>query len=52
MSRPTTTPQPGLRAQWPGVCKRCEEPVSRGDRVVFQRGAYLHVRCASGADDG
>ena len=44
-------PQPGIAAKFPGSCARCDEGIARGDLVVFQRGAYIHVGCASGADD-
>lgn len=43
--------QPGIVANFEGTCPRCPDPISRGDRVVFQRGVYIHVTCASGQDD-
>jgi hypothetical protein len=47
----TRDPQPGIAAQWPSHCPRCDEPIHRNDRVVFVRGRAIHVACANGADD-
>lgn len=44
-------PEPGIAAKFEAACPRCPDPIGRGDRVVFQRGVYIHVGCASGQDD-
>ena len=50
-ARWTGDAQPGIAAQWPGVCPRCDGPINRGDRVYFRRGEACHIGCGSGADD-
>lgn len=50
MSR-ATDPEPGIKAQYATHCARCGEFIDRGERIVFQRGQYIHTSCASGADD-
>lgn len=44
-------PEPGIAAKFHSTCPRCHDDIQRGDRVVFQRGSYIHVDCASGQDD-
>lgn len=46
-----TRPQPGIAARFEAYCGRCGGHIARGDRIVHQRGQYIHVTCASGADD-
>ncbi|HSV38715.1 MAG TPA: hypothetical protein VLI04_08145 [Nocardioidaceae bacterium] len=46
-----TVPEPGIAAKFEAVCPRCSGDIRRGTRVVFQRGVYIHVTCASGQDD-
>lgn len=52
MTRRETDPQPGMVAQWSGDCRKCGEPVVRGEsRIYFHRGDPVHVECAPGADE-
>lgn len=51
MTRQSLDPQPGVVAKYAAECPRCGDLVERGARVAFQRGRYIHVECASGADD-
>lgn len=51
MTRRATDPQPGIVAKYATTCARCGEYVERGSRVVYQRGDYIHVECASGQDE-
>lgn len=44
-------PEPGIAARYPSTCTRCSGSISNGDRVVYQRGSYIHVGCASGQDE-
>lgn len=44
-------PQPGIAARFEASCARCHRLIAIGDRIVHQRGAYIHVTCASGQDD-
>ena len=44
-------PPPGMSAQWPGQCPRCDQPIHRGDRIYFRRGQAVHCACQSGGDD-
>ena len=44
-------PKPGIEARFATLCPRCDKGISRGDRVVYQRGHYVHTTCVSGADD-
>lgn len=46
-----TKPEPGIPARWATICARCKDDVNKGDRVVYRRGAYIHVRCCSGQDE-
>lgn len=42
----------GVRALSDGDCTRCSEPVLKEQRVVpAGPGRWMHVGCASGADD-
>lgn len=43
--------QPGIRAKYSGTCARCHLIYNVGDRIVRRGGSYIHVSCASGADD-
>lgn len=48
---PRADAQPGLPARYATECARCGEFIARGERIVHLRGRYIHVGCASGADD-
>ena len=47
----TRDPLPGVPARYARICPRCGENIAQGDRVVHQRGVYIHVQCASGQED-
>lgn len=49
MTRPK--PLAGIAAKFASICGRCSRDIARGDRVVFKRGAAIHVECANGQDD-
>lgn len=44
-------PQPGMAAQFPSWCDRCDTAIEREARIVFRKGRPIHVTCASGGDD-
>lgn len=44
-------PQPGIEARFSTLCPRCDKGIAPRDRVVYQRGHYVHTTCAAGADD-
>lgn len=41
----------GIRATWDGDCQRCPDPILQDQRVVRHGSGWIHVGCASGADD-
>ena len=51
MRNRTKDPEPGMKAMYATHCARCGEYIERGERIAHQRGEYIHVGCASGADD-
>lgn len=45
-------PPAGLLAHFDGTCDRCGGTITRlADQVVERKGAWIHARCAPGADD-
>jgi uncharacterized paraquat-inducible protein A len=42
---------PGIDARFQSICPRCGHDITPGQRVVRRRDTYIHVHCASGADD-
>lgn len=44
-------PGAGLEAKFPDYCRRCNDDILVGERVVRAGSGYIHTRCASGADD-
>lgn len=41
----------GVKADHDGWCRRCDDPIVVGERVVRQGDGWIHCRCASGATD-
>lgn len=41
----------GRQAKVDGDCARCPRPILKGDRYLPHKGRWIHVECASGADD-
>lgn len=45
MRNRTLDPQPGIPARYPADCKRCNEGIAKGDRIVFEQGDAVHAAC-------
>lgn len=41
----------GVSANFDGDCGRCPNPIIVGQRVVRHGETWIHIGCASGADD-